>query len=107
MGTAFPLFTQQMYDHLTYHWGTSLFGFVAVVMIPIPFVRHIPSLDLVVLLIRLRSRCCSGKGRPFVLTASLPHKSSTSNDRCSDILHVPWRLSCLLPLDLITYTRYQ
>ncbi|PIL24914.1 MFS general substrate transporter [Ganoderma sinense ZZ0214-1] len=38
MGTAFPLFTQQMYDRLTYHWGTSLFGFVAVVMIPIPFV---------------------------------------------------------------------
>lgn len=42
MGTAFPLFTQQMYDRLTYHWGTSLFGFVAVVMIPIPFVRIDP-----------------------------------------------------------------
>ncbi|KAI1791905.1 MFS general substrate transporter [Ganoderma leucocontextum] len=38
MGTVFPLFTQQMYDRLTYHWGTSLFGFIAVLMIPIPFV---------------------------------------------------------------------
>ena len=39
MGTVFPLFTQQMYDSLTYHWGTALFGFIAVLMIPIPFVR--------------------------------------------------------------------
>ena len=38
MGTIFPLFTQQMYDQLTYHWGTALFGFIAVLMIPIPFV---------------------------------------------------------------------
>ncbi len=41
MGTVFPLFTQQMYDQLTYHWGTSLFGFIAVLMIPIPFVRRL------------------------------------------------------------------
>ena len=39
LGTVFPLFTQQMYDQLTYHWGTALFGFIAVLMIPIPFVR--------------------------------------------------------------------
>lgn len=38
MGTAFPLFTTPMYDHLGYHWASSLFGFIAVVMIPIPYV---------------------------------------------------------------------
>lgn len=37
MGTAFPLFTTPMYDHLGYHWASSLFGFIAVVMIPIPY----------------------------------------------------------------------
>ncbi|TBU30598.1 MFS general substrate transporter [Dichomitus squalens] len=40
MGTIFPLFTQQLYDRLTYHWGTSLFGLIAAVMIPIPFVLY-------------------------------------------------------------------
>lgn len=38
MGTAFPLFTEQLYARLTYHWGTTLFAFIAVAMIPIPFV---------------------------------------------------------------------
>ncbi|OCH96367.1 MFS general substrate transporter [Obba rivulosa] len=35
---AFPLFCQQMFARLTYHWGNSIFGFIAVAMIPIPFV---------------------------------------------------------------------
>ena len=48
MGTIFPLFTQQMYSQLTYHWGTALFGFIAVLMIPIPFVRRSVSTSLVV-----------------------------------------------------------
>ncbi|OBZ74070.1 hypothetical protein A0H81_05937 [Grifola frondosa] len=38
MGMAFPLFTEQMYAALTYHWGNSLFGFIAVLMIPIPYI---------------------------------------------------------------------
>ncbi|KAJ6530057.1 MFS general substrate transporter [Mycena vulgaris] len=38
MGTAFPLFTTPMYDGLGYHWASSLFGFIAVAMIPIPYV---------------------------------------------------------------------
>ncbi|KAI0332771.1 MFS general substrate transporter [Cubamyces sp. BRFM 1775] len=38
MGMAFPLFTEQMFARLTYHWGNTLFGFIAVAMIPIPYV---------------------------------------------------------------------
>ncbi|RPD64469.1 MFS general substrate transporter [Lentinus tigrinus ALCF2SS1-7] len=38
MGTAFPLFTTQLFAKLTYHWGTTLFGCIAVLMIPIPYV---------------------------------------------------------------------
>ena len=39
MGMAFPLFTQQMFNKLTYKWANTLFGCIAVVMIPIPIVR--------------------------------------------------------------------
>lgn len=39
MGMAFPLFTEQMFARLTYHWGNTLFGCIAIAMIPIPFVR--------------------------------------------------------------------
>ncbi|KAF8889266.1 MFS general substrate transporter [Infundibulicybe gibba] len=35
---AFPLFTQQMFDKLTYKWANTIFGLIAVLMIPIPFV---------------------------------------------------------------------
>ncbi|KAJ7773794.1 MFS general substrate transporter [Mycena metata] len=38
MGTAFPLFTGPMYAQLGYHWASGLFGFIAVAMIPIPYV---------------------------------------------------------------------
>ncbi|PCH44464.1 MFS general substrate transporter [Wolfiporia cocos MD-104 SS10] len=38
MGMAFPLFTQQMFASLTYHWANTLFALIAVVMIPIPFI---------------------------------------------------------------------
>ncbi|OJT03339.1 hypothetical protein TRAPUB_6117 [Trametes pubescens] len=38
MGMAFPLFTEQMFARLTYHWGNTLFGCIAIAMIPIPFV---------------------------------------------------------------------
>jgi hypothetical protein len=40
MATAFPLFTEQMFTSLGYRWSNSLFGFIAVAMIPIPFVRY-------------------------------------------------------------------
>ncbi|KAF9005034.1 MFS polyamine transporter [Cyathus striatus] len=36
--TAFPLFTEQMYHKLGYNWANTLFGFLAAIMIPIPFV---------------------------------------------------------------------
>ncbi|KAF9482569.1 MFS polyamine transporter [Pholiota conissans] len=36
--TAFPLFTTQMYKNLNYRWANTLFGCLAAVMIPIPFV---------------------------------------------------------------------
>ncbi|KAF9464294.1 MFS general substrate transporter [Collybia nuda] len=37
-GAAFPLFAGNMYDALGPRWASSLLGFVAVAMIPIPFV---------------------------------------------------------------------
>ena len=36
--TAFPLFTTQMYEKLGYKWANTLFGCIATVMVPIPFV---------------------------------------------------------------------
>ncbi|KAH9479807.1 Ascochitine biosynthesis cluster MFS transporter [Psilocybe cubensis] len=38
MATAFPLFTTQMYRTLDYKWANTLFGCIAAVMIPIPYV---------------------------------------------------------------------
>ncbi|KAH6676767.1 MFS multidrug transporter [Halenospora varia] len=35
---AFPLFTNQMFHKLGVNWGASLLGFVALAMVPIPFV---------------------------------------------------------------------
>lgn len=37
-GTAFPLFTTQMYKALDYKWANTLFGCLAAIMVPIPFV---------------------------------------------------------------------
>ncbi|GJE93234.1 MFS general substrate transporter [Phanerochaete sordida] len=36
-GMAFPLFTTQMYATLTYHWANTMFGLLALVMSPVPF----------------------------------------------------------------------
>ncbi|KAF8799274.1 MFS polyamine transporter [Phlegmacium glaucopus] len=36
--SAFPLFTTQMYKALDYKWANTLFGFLAVILVPIPFV---------------------------------------------------------------------
>ncbi|KIK62083.1 hypothetical protein GYMLUDRAFT_42522 [Collybiopsis luxurians FD-317 M1] len=36
--TAFPLFTQQMYARLSYKWANTLFGCIACLMMPIPFI---------------------------------------------------------------------
>ena len=38
MGTAFPLFTQQLYHKLNFRWGGTLIACVAAVLAPIPFV---------------------------------------------------------------------
>lgn len=38
MGMAFPLFCQQMFAKLTYHWANTIFAFIAVLMIPIPYI---------------------------------------------------------------------
>lgn len=37
-GAAFPLFANQMYDKLGARWASSLLGFIALAMTPIPFV---------------------------------------------------------------------
>ncbi|KAI0306011.1 major facilitator superfamily domain-containing protein [Multifurca ochricompacta] len=38
LGMAFPLFTRQMFAALTYKWGNVLFGCVALLMVPIPWI---------------------------------------------------------------------
>jgi hypothetical protein len=38
MGAAFPLFTTPMYARLGIHWASTLFGCIAVAMVPIPYV---------------------------------------------------------------------
>jgi hypothetical protein len=37
-GAAFPLFATQMYNKLNPRWASSLLGFIALAMMPIPFV---------------------------------------------------------------------
>ncbi|KAI9440428.1 major facilitator superfamily domain-containing protein [Lactarius indigo] len=38
LGMAFPLFTKQMFATLTYQWGNTLFGFIALIMVPLPWI---------------------------------------------------------------------
>lgn len=40
LGAAFPLFTFQMYSRLGIAWATSLFGFISVAMVPIPWLFY-------------------------------------------------------------------
>lgn len=40
LASVFPLFIFQMYERLHVDWATSLFAFIAVAMIPIPFAFH-------------------------------------------------------------------
>lgn len=37
-GFIFPLFTTQMFTRLTFNWSSTLFGCIATLMAPIPFV---------------------------------------------------------------------
>ncbi|KAK5625003.1 hypothetical protein RRF57_000719 [Xylaria bambusicola] len=39
-GAVFPLFSRQMYENLGTGWGTSLLGFVALAMTPMPYVFY-------------------------------------------------------------------
>ena len=45
-GTVFPLFSTQMYDRLGPQWASTLLGFIALIMAPIPFLltRYGPAL---------------------------------------------------------------
>ncbi|KAF3399908.1 putative drug/proton antiporter YHK8 [Penicillium rolfsii] len=38
LGGAFPLFGNQMYERLGYHWATSLLGFLTLIMAPFPYI---------------------------------------------------------------------
>ncbi|KAL4781126.1 major facilitator superfamily domain-containing protein [Aspergillus varians] len=38
VGAGFPLFATQMYERLGYEWASSLLGFIALLLVPIPFV---------------------------------------------------------------------
>ncbi|CAK9440134.1 uncharacterized protein LODBEIA_P42340 [Lodderomyces beijingensis] len=40
MAAAFPLFGKQMYEGIGIHWATSLLAFVAVLLIPVPFLFY-------------------------------------------------------------------
>lgn len=48
VGASFPLFTTQMYNALSYKWGNTIFGGIATLMIPIPFVlfRYGPAIRM-------------------------------------------------------------
>lgn len=38
VGAGFPLFATQMYNKLDYEWASSLLGFIAIMLVPIPFI---------------------------------------------------------------------
>ncbi|OXV05419.1 hypothetical protein Egran_06813 [Elaphomyces granulatus] len=38
LGAVFPLFTIQMYERLGIHWAGSIFAFISLVMIPVPWI---------------------------------------------------------------------
>ena len=38
IGAGFPLFAMQMYEKLDLEWASSLLGFIAILLVPIPFV---------------------------------------------------------------------
>ena len=38
VGAGFPLFASQMYNKLDYEWASSLLGFIAILLVPIPFI---------------------------------------------------------------------
>ncbi|THU86241.1 MFS polyamine transporter [Dendrothele bispora CBS 962.96] len=38
MATAFPLFTEQMFNKLSYKWANTMFGCISLLMIPIPLI---------------------------------------------------------------------
>ena len=38
LGATFPLFTFQMYEKLGIDWATSLLGFIAIALMPVPWV---------------------------------------------------------------------
>ena len=38
VGAGFPLFATQMYKNLGLEWASSLLGFIAILLVPIPFV---------------------------------------------------------------------
>jgi hypothetical protein len=40
LGGVFPLFTIQMYRNLHIAWATSVFGFISILMLPIPWVLY-------------------------------------------------------------------
>ncbi|KAK0456676.1 MFS general substrate transporter [Armillaria borealis] len=65
-GAAFPQFANQMYDAMTPRWASSLVGFVALAMVPIPFV-------FLKYGAKLRAK---SKYAPMAATAPLPSKES-------------------------------
>ena len=40
LAAVFPLFSSQLFHNLGIHWGGSLIGFIALAMIPIPWVFY-------------------------------------------------------------------
>ncbi|KAG7450646.1 MFS general substrate transporter [Guyanagaster necrorhizus] len=72
-GAAFPQFANQMYEALTPRWASSLVGFVALAMVPIPFI-------FIKYGARLRAR---SKYAPVEHTAPLPASSRTKESDSS------------------------
>lgn len=46
LGAIFPLFTIQMYENLGIHWAGSIFAFISLALIPVPWVFFWKGKDL-------------------------------------------------------------
>ena len=97
MGTIFPLFTEQLYARLTYHWGTTLFAFIAVAMIPIPYVSTRMLCRASYLTWGVGYRCSCGKVLRFARIASSRRRSyinSSFSTWTSEVIYAIHFLNC-------------
>lgn len=84
-GAAFPLFTRSMYDSLGTQWASSVPGFLALAMVPAPFVLY--KYGAVI-----RSKCVYAAEADRAM-AALREKAARSDDESTEITRMPSVLS--------------